>query len=77
MTKPWRFSQASTSPVLGGCFCWIQTFRLLVPLPDGRDNYILGDFDAENQVLTVEVSSGSNAVAVREWATATNTLREV
>jgi preprotein translocase subunit SecD len=42
-----------------------------------RDNYTLGDVDAENQVLAVEVSSGSNAAAVREWASATNTLREI
>ena len=42
-----------------------------------RDGYTLGDVDAEDQVLRVVVSSGSNAAAVREWATATNTLREV
>jgi len=42
-----------------------------------RGEFSLGEVDAENQKLSVEVSGDSDAVAVREWAEAANTLREV
>jgi preprotein translocase subunit SecD len=42
-----------------------------------RDEFTVGDADVENQKLEVAVSSDSDAATVREWASATNTLREV
>jgi preprotein translocase subunit SecD len=42
-----------------------------------RDEFRLGDVDAENQQLSVEVADESSAKAVREWVEATRTLREV
>jgi preprotein translocase subunit SecD len=43
----------------------------------GDDEFAVGDVDAENQQLRVEVFSEANAAAVREWSVQTSVLGEV